>query len=208
MFVLYANKNRLTVRQREPITSGSVNVYLARFEFSDDWQGLTQKVVFRGSGETINTMLNNNGYCNIPWEVLKAYGGNLEVGVYGTQDNTALPTVWADLGPILEGVSLGGGVYPPTPALWEQELAKKGDSLYYDGLNLSLMSGDNTLSTVAVAGGGGEGIVYEFGHGLKQEGLKVSVDMANKDNPDRTLPVSAAAMDCVVGNIEILLKTI
>lgn len=30
MFVLYANKTKLTLRQREPVTSGSVNVYPVR----------------------------------------------------------------------------------------------------------------------------------------------------------------------------------
>lgn len=207
MFILYANKNKLTVRQREPVTSGSVNVYLCRFEFSDDWDGLTQKAVFRGSGQTRNVLLNQNGYCTIPWEVLKNPGGKLEAGGYGTHDETVLPTVWADLGTILQGVAPGDGTHPPTPDLWEQELSKKGDSLYYDGLNLSLLSGEKTLSTVAIAGGG-ESIIYEFGHGLKQEGLKVSVDMASKDNPDKTLPISASAVECTVGNIEILLKNI
>ena len=52
MFVLYAGKNKLTVRQREPTTSGCVNVHEARFEFSPDWQGLTTKAVFRAGKET------------------------------------------------------------------------------------------------------------------------------------------------------------
>ena len=47
MFILQANKNKLAVLEREPVTSGSVNVYRARFEFSDDWEGLTRKAVFR-----------------------------------------------------------------------------------------------------------------------------------------------------------------
>ena len=54
--------------------------------------------------------------------------------------------------------------------------------------------------------GGGES--YEFGHGLKKEGGTVSVDMASDENPDKTLPVSAAAVEAAVGNIEILLQTI
>lgn len=49
-----------------------------------------------------------------------------------------------------------GGTYPPTPELWEQALAGKGDKLAYDGLNLSLLSGEKELSTVQIAGGGGD----------------------------------------------------
>ena len=51
MFVLYANKNQLTARKKEPVTSGSVNVYTARFEFSPDWAGLTRKAVFKAGKE-------------------------------------------------------------------------------------------------------------------------------------------------------------
>ena len=40
MFLLYAEKNQLAVREKEPITSGSVNVYPVQFEFSEDWDGL------------------------------------------------------------------------------------------------------------------------------------------------------------------------
>lgn len=155
MFVLYANKNKLTVRKREPITSGSVNVYWARFEFSDDWDGLTQKAVFRGSGQTISVLLDENGECTIPWETLTKSGGKLETGVYGTLDETTLPTIWADLGPIFQGVAPGEGTHPPTPDLWEQQLAKKGDGLDYDGLYLSLLSGGTVLDTVKIDGGGG-----------------------------------------------------
>ena len=156
MFILYANKNQLTVRKREPVTSGSVNVYAARFEFSPDWQGLTRKAVFRGSGQTLTVLLDESGECVIPWEVLTSHGQPLTAGVFGTRDETALPTVWANLGTILEGVPGDGpGTQPPTPDAWQQELDRKGDTLAYDGLNLSLKSGDKTLSSVEIAGGSG-----------------------------------------------------
>lgn len=40
MIKLYVNKNHLTVRERELLTSGSVNAYQVLFEFSPDWDGL------------------------------------------------------------------------------------------------------------------------------------------------------------------------
>lgn len=158
MFILYANKNQLTVRKREPVTSGSVNTYAARFEFSPDWQGLTRKAVFRGSGKTLAVLLDDSGECVIPWEVVTSHGQPLMAGVFGTEDETALPTVWANLGTILEGVpGDSSGSKPPTLDVWEQELDRKGDTLDYDGLNLALKSGDRTLSSVEIAGGGGQG---------------------------------------------------
>lgn len=209
MFILYANKNQLTVRKREPVTSGSANVYAARFEFSTDWQGLTRIAVFRGSGKTLTVLLDESGECIIPWEVMTSHGQPLTAGVFGTLDETVLPTVWADLGVILDGVPGGGpGTKPPTPDVWQQELDRKGDALAYDGLSLSLKSGEKTLSTVEIVGGGGSGIVYRFGHGLKQSGLDVSVDAVSDFSGDNTLPMTAAGVQTTVGNIEALLATI
>lgn len=121
MFVLYARKNVLSARSMEPLTSGSINVYTAKFEFSADWEGLTTKAVFKGSGSIISVLLDENGACQIPWETLARPGGNLYAGVYGTLDETVLPTVWADLGVILQGVVDGDNESPPpSPNVWEQ----------------------------------------------------------------------------------------
>ncbi len=160
-FILYADKNKLVVRKRGPVTSGSVNVYPVRFEFSADWDGLTRTAVFQADGEPVSVLLDDTGECSIPWETLAKHGVRLRAGVYGTKGgDVVLPTIWADLGEILQGVAMpDGGTYPPTPELWEQALAGKGDGLSYDGLNLSLLAGDKVLSTVPVVGGGEGGVV-------------------------------------------------
>lgn len=156
-FILYADKNKLTVRKRGPVTSGSSGVYPVSFEFSEDWDGLTRAAVFQADSEPVSVLLDNTNECGIPWEVLVKPGVRLKVGVYGTKgEDVVLPTIWADLGEILRGVTMpDGGTYPPTPELWEQALAGKGDGLAYDGLNLSLLAGEKELSTVQIAGGGG-----------------------------------------------------
>lgn len=130
-------------------------------------------------------------------------------GVFGTADETALPTTWAILGTILDGVPGDGeGEKPPTPDLWEQELSQVGSGLEYDGLNLSLMAGDKPLSTVQIVSGEGSGPVYRFGHGLKQDGLNISVDAVSDFDGDNTLPMTAAGVQASIGNIEALLGTI
>ena len=155
MFQLYANKNQLAVRRRETLTSGSVNVYQVRFEFSPDWEGLERTAVFRAGTESRSVPLDDSGVCEIPWEVLASQGRRLSAGVYGTQgESLVLPTVWADLGAILEGAAPGEASRPPTPELWRQELDKKGDALDYDGQELHLKSGEKILSSVEIAGGG------------------------------------------------------
>lgn len=159
MFILHADKNKLTLRNREPVTSGSVNVYPVRFEFSPDWDGLQKTAVFRAGNGSVSLLLNDsNEVVNIPWEVLRKPGIALQVGIYGTRgEDEVLPTVWANMGVILEGAEPGEIARPPTPDLWQQELAGKADGMKYDGLNLHLKSGEKTLSTVRIVSNGGDG---------------------------------------------------
>lgn len=132
MFALYASKNQLEILEKEPVTSGSVNVYKVRFEFSEDWQGLTRKAVFQAGEVSRSALLDENGECVIPWEVLAEYHPltRLRAGAYGSADETALPTVWADLGIILQGVpSSGKETQQPTPDIYQQiaSLAAKAE---------------------------------------------------------------------------------
>lgn len=156
MFLLRAEKNDLALLEREPVTSGSVNVYGVSFEFSEDWAGLNKTAVFQAGCASREVLLGSSGACVVPWEVLRVPGYHLKAGVYGKQGGeVVLPTVWADLGVILEGVPTGGSP-PPSPELWEQELARKGDGLgYTEEGELGLFSGDKLLSAVPVSGGGG-----------------------------------------------------
>lgn len=156
MFLLRAEKNKLAVLEREAVTSGSVNAYAARFEFSEDWEGLNKTAVFQAGCASREVLLGPEGACVVPWEVLRVPGYQLKAGVYGKQGGeVVLPTVWADLGMILEGVPAGGSP-PPSPEIWEQKLAQKGDGLgYTEEGELGLYSGDELLSSVPVSGGGG-----------------------------------------------------
>lgn len=159
MFKLKAKKTELRLVERDPVTSGSVNVYEAAFEFSEDWARLEKTAVFRAGEKSASVLLGPEGTCTVPWEVLQKPGVRLEAGVYGTRDGTVvLPTVWADLGYIHTGAAPGDEARPPTPDLWEQELAKKGDGLgYTEAGELGLYSGEKLLGAVPVSGGGGGG---------------------------------------------------
>lgn len=130
MFQLYANKNILLVRQKEPLTSGSVNVYRVGLAFSADWEGLAKTAVFRAGDKTVSVIPDGAGECVVPWEVLQTPGDTLSIGVYGTLGGeVVLPTIWATLGSILEGASPGDDAQPPTPDLWQQALDAKQDKL-------------------------------------------------------------------------------
>ena len=153
MLTLHADKNQLTVRQGEPVTSGSRDVYSVQFQLSEDWDGMERVVLFRAGTASKTTLLEADNQCTIPWEVLDTPNVQLYCGIYGTRGrHTILPTIWACLGTILEGASPCSEPQIPTPELWEQALAHKGDALRYDGFNLSLLSGEKTLSSVQITG--------------------------------------------------------
>lgn len=159
MFVLQANNAALTVQAKEVVASGSVNTPTVRFLFSPEWAGLTRTAVFRAGGVAKSVLLDGSNQCAIPWEVLKTPRKPLQAGVFGCRGQVViLPTPWAELGVIRDGAAPGEDAVPPTPDLWQQELAAKGDSLGYteDGA-LGLWSGDKLLSSVLVQGGSGPG---------------------------------------------------
>jgi len=128
MFQLFADKSRLTVQQREPLTGGSVNVCRMRFEFSPAWDGLTRTAVFRNGEETRSVLLDDTNECWIPWEVLAQPFpplSRLHVGVYGTRgEEIVLPTEWVDCGVIQSGAVPGECTQPPTPDVYQQILAE------------------------------------------------------------------------------------
>lgn len=162
MFVLYADKTTLTARQKEPVTSGSVNINAVRFGFSPEWDGLTKTAVFKAGGDSFSTLL-TGPECLIPWESLTIPGCTLYAGVYGTRGGElVLPTIWASLGEIQEGARLGEDANAPTPGVYEQitaELAGRADGLgYTESGELGLYAGGRLLNSVPVSGGGGAGI--------------------------------------------------
>lgn len=153
MFVLYANKSKLAVRQREPAVSGSVNVNTVQFQFSREWDGLTCTAVFRAGEISCSASLDEFGRCAVPREVLQVPWTRLMAGVCGKQgEEVILPTVWADLGTI----QAGAAEEPPGSDPCEQLLSKKGDTLGYTAEGeLGLYAGDKLLSSVPVPGGTG-----------------------------------------------------
>ena len=115
MFRLYADKTQLLVREQEPVTSGSINVYPVQFSFSPDWEGLTKTVFFSAGDRMDRVFLDTDNICFIPAGVLTAWNRPLTVSVSGSLGGEiVLPSRWAFLGTIQEGApggdNPGGGV--------------------------------------------------------------------------------------------------
>lgn len=157
-----------------------------RFEFSDDWDGLTRTAVFRAGDESRSVLLDNSNEALIPWEVLRRPNLQLFCGVYGTRNGGAvLPTIWADMGAIFRGTEPSEEeAQPPTPDIWEQKLDAKADGFDYDGLNLSLMSGDRTEVTTPILNGL-RGVTYGDGRfvAVRQGGTDAAYSFTGNDTP-------------------------
>lgn len=87
----------------------------------------------------------------------------------------------------------GGGAELPPGGTKGQVLAKRSD-----------VGGDVEWVDQIV----GTGFPYEIGHGLKVVDNALEVDAVSDFDGDNTLPITAAAVQATVGNIEILLSTI
>lgn len=100
-----------------PITSGTIGAEVS-FDFDETWAGMTKTAVWVGSGVTV---IDTTCSGVIPAEVVAVAGTRLRVGVYGTVGNTALPTVWADMGVVLRGACPSGDPSTdPSLPVWAQ----------------------------------------------------------------------------------------
>ncbi len=131
MFILHILKNNIEIRRLEMLTSGSVGVYNVQFYFSSDWDDLEKTVAFTdGIGEPVCTRVDEQGICTIPWECLQNANKELKVGVQGTKGGTViLPTIWASLGKIKPGTTLGESTQEPTPEIYNQILQTVQEAL-------------------------------------------------------------------------------
>jgi hypothetical protein len=111
MFKVKIKKSKLTVTEKEPLTSGASRIYDVAFEFDSEWDAIEHKIaVFKADDAVIDVILGEENICEIPHEVLSREhaGKSLWVGVYGTAgDGVILPTVWNVLEVIHEGAELG-----------------------------------------------------------------------------------------------------
>lgn len=135
-----ALKNQLVITEREPITSGSVNVYQVHFHFSSHWDGLEKVAIFQTPDTTINIPIENN-LATIPWEVMTTPGYTIRLGIYGIKAlEVILPTVWGSLGTVEQGVIIGDAeTGEHTPDIYDTILAKVQEvNGKLDGINKTI----------------------------------------------------------------------
>lgn len=116
--------NTLTVTPQMALTTGTVGGRVA-LTFDQDWERRNKTLIWRGSGLTLA-----DPACTgiIPWEVLTKPHGQLILGIYGTEGDTATPTLWCEIGEILPGADPSGDpALDPTLPMWAALKQDMGD---------------------------------------------------------------------------------
>lgn len=74
-----------------PVNSGSENYDKCSFEFSPEWKNRSVTVVFRRSSAIRHTILDSQGECYIPIEMISE-NGTFFVGVFGLENGRVVST--------------------------------------------------------------------------------------------------------------------
>lgn len=145
-----------SVQETLPLYSGSAEVQSCHFIFGSGWDGFEKSAVFRVGSEAHTKLVDDDGCCVIPWELLthRNVGRQLEIGMYGVSSDTEILTsVWDTLGVIREGAEPGDDARNPVDGVYEQILAKLGqikDKVnIYDGDLLALIHRAETAAGLA-----------------------------------------------------------
>ena len=107
------------------LTAGMVGVPV-QFSFSPEWAELNCLAVFR-AGDVKKDNALTDGRSVIPAEVLQHPGQRLYLGVEGRskQGDVVIPTVWAEVGQILDGAQAANDpALAPTPSQFERFMAQ------------------------------------------------------------------------------------
>lgn len=127
-FNLSVVDNVITLDSRpDVVTSGSVNIYTAAFEFDESWYGYTCLACF-ACGPELREAVITDGQCVVPWEVLRA-NSYMRIGVYGTKGDQRRPTIWTrESTYITPGAEPGEETITPSPTIFDQLVQATADN--------------------------------------------------------------------------------
>lgn len=186
------------------------------------WEVRTVTAVFHGPKTSAGTtvLAGSDGLVDVPQEATAnaGYGTLTIVGV-----DAGSQRVSVDVPYVVQTHAPVDGTQPdPTPDQWQQYVAavkqyadqaqKAADKIPNptpaDEGKSVVARADGSYGLALIQGGGG-GVGYNIGHGLKVTGGDtLEVDTAEVVEKDNTLPVTSAAVYTEVGNIDALLQTI
>jgi len=203
-------------------TWDSYGIEQLHLALGDGWDGRTVTAVFHGPKASIGTtvLAGSDGLVSVPQEATAAagYGTITIVGVDSDSQRISVDIPYV----VMSHAPVTGQQPAPTPDQWQQYVAavkqyadqaqKAADKIPNptpaDEGKSVVARADGTYGLALIQGGGG-GVGYNIGHGLKVTGGDtLEVDTAEAVEQDNTLPVTSAAVYTEVGNIDALLQTI
>lgn len=135
MLEFEVNGQRLRIKGNLYVVAESVDYLKARFAFSADWDGVAKTAIFKTADRkgVYNVILDENGICTVPSEVIHA--PQFYVSVFGGSRITANDVkVLCDV----SGYAVGNEPDEPTPEIYEQILAEINKKVSkVDGMGLS-----------------------------------------------------------------------
>ena len=158
-------KNQILIRKDNfHVVENSQNYLCAQFNFNtDDWNDASKTATFSFKETNYEAILDKDGKCTIPWEVIKY--PLFCVSVFGVKDGTTITTDSCLIRVDRTQYNPDETPRPPSSTVYEQlleELQKKGDTLEVDGYEIRLKSGDKVLSRQALPAAGGGVSDYEL----------------------------------------------
>lgn len=219
---------------REILADDSVDFVELEFSFSSEWAGMEKTAQFI-QGEKVYSVMLTDDKCYLPTEITE---GSFFITVFGYAGECRGTTRKLQETLHDSGFGQGEVPVPPTPDLYAQllvkidEAVKQAEQAVKDAqsvvMNMSVSatslpsSSDATVDKTVDEQGRvhlnfgiprspeGSGPSYKIGHGLKLDTPTntLSVNAVSDFEGDNTLPITAAAVQETVGNIEILLGTI
>ena len=109
------------IKKPSRITSGTIGLPV-EFSFDSQWDLLRKVAVFR-CGCLIKSVDDPESGITVPWELLVAPGPMLCIGVYGinSEGTIAIPTIWANVNPVVPGADPDGDPSTdPTLPVWQE----------------------------------------------------------------------------------------
>lgn len=113
---------------RKVIPAGIIGAQVELDYDEDIWHGLHKTVVFKGA--VTKDVVTDANIVTIPHEVVEKPFFRLSIGVYGVDadGNIAIPTLWEDIGAILDAAAPSGDISTdPSLPVWAQIQAMIGD---------------------------------------------------------------------------------
>lgn len=150
--IIQVTPHTITITKTEDINAGEYNITTCTFEFSEEFNDLTNMAVFSTCGNSYKTPILNN-QCIIPYEVLEE-PGNVLLGVYGYEGEEDLTLRYS---PTPQYFNVDYGSYKeagdpelPPKSEWEQLVEEVNEAITEaNNLNVSATK-DGTVTTITV----------------------------------------------------------